>query len=220
MKKLFLTSAGLPKETRDIFLEFFGKDPKGSKVAFIPTASDPEENKSYLERDKKVLKEIGFEIKEVDLKNENEQSLLEKISDCDIIFVEGGNTYYLLDHVRKSGFNKALNKLLDQGKIYVGVSAGSYIACATIEAAGWKHTDPDRNVVNLKDLTALKLVPFIITAHYNREKYRVAVKDGAAKSKYPVVALYDTQAIKVEGDKYQVVGNGKREFFNGFREKL
>jgi dipeptidase E len=216
MRKLFLTSAGLPKETRSIFLEFFGKDPKESKVAFIPTASDPEENKSYLERDKKVLEEIGFEIKEVDLKNENEKSLLEKMSDCDIIFVEGGNTYYLLDQVRKSGFDKVIIKLLDQGKIYVGVSAGSYIVCPTIEQAGWKHTDPDRNIPGLKDLTAMNLVPFLISAHYNRKKYREAVENGVGTTKYPVVVLYDTQAIKVEGDKYQVVGNGKREFFNGF----
>lgn len=218
-RKLFLTSAGLPPETRDIFLEFFGKDPRKSKVAFISTASDPEENKSYLDRDRKILIEIGFEIKEVDLKNENENSLLEKMADCDIIFVEGGNTYYLLDQLRKSDFDKVLIKLLDQGKIYVGVSAGSYIAAPTIESAGWKHTDPDRNIVKLKDLTGLNLVPFVITAHYNREKYRVAVGAGAAKSKYPVVALYDTQAIKVEGDKYEVIGIGKREFFNGFKEK-
>ena len=142
------------------------------------------------------------------------------ISFCDIIYVNGGNTYYLLDKVRKSGFDKIIGELLDQGKIYVGVSAGSYLASPTIEAAGWKHTDPDRNVVKLKDLTALNLVPFIITAHYNRKKYRVAVSAGAAKSKYPVVALYDSQAVQVEGDKYKIVGEGKREFFNGFVEKL
>lgn len=220
MKKLFLTSAGLPEETRNIFLEFFGKNPKQSKVVFIPTAADPEENKSYLDRDKKNLQKIGFEIKDVDLKNENKQFLLEKMSDCDIIFVEGGNTYYLLEQVRKSGFDKVVSKLLDRGKIYVGVSAGSYIVCPTIEAAGWKRTDPDKNVVEIEDLTALNLVPFIITAHYNREKYRVAVEGGVAKIKYPVVALYDTQAVQVEGDKYKVVGEGPREFFNGFREKI
>jgi len=217
-RKLFLTSAGLPKETKDIFLNFLRKTPGRTNVAFIPAASDPEENKSYVERDKKTLQDIGFKIKEIDLKNENKKSLLNKMSECDIIFIEGGNTYYLLDQIRKSGFDKIIGQLLNEGKIYVGVSAGSYIAAPTIEAAGWKHTDPDRNAVKLKDSTALNLVPFIVTAHYNREKYRVAVEAGVEKSKYPVVALYDTQAVQVEGDKYQIVGEGRKEFFNGFKE--
>lgn len=213
MRKLFLTSNGLPEETRSIFLKFFGKNPKQSKVAFIPTASDPEGNKSYVEKDKKVLREIGFEIREVDLKNENELSLLEKMSDCDIIFVEGGNTFYLLDKVRKSGFDKVIGKLLDQGKIYVGVSAGSYIACSTIEAAGWKHAD--RNLLNLIDLAALNLVPFLISAHFE-ESMRTVIAN--VKTKYPYVALYDTQAILVEGGKYKVIGSGPKEFFNEFEE--
>ncbi len=219
MRKLFLTSDGLPEGLKDIFLEFLGKDPKSMKVAFIPTAAKPEIDKSFVDRVKKELNKMGMEVFEVDFEEEDQKSLKNRLSDCDIIYVNGGNTYYLLDKVRKSGFDKIIGELLDKGKIYVGVSAGSYIACPNIEQAGWKKRDTDRNVVDLDDLTALNLVPFMITAHYNREKYRVAVVDGVAKSKYPVVALRDSQAVQVEGDKYKVVGKGRREFFNGFKEK-
>lgn len=220
MKKLFLSSAGLGPETKEAFLKLLGKDPKETKIAFIPTASDKEENTSYVDRDKSAFLQMGFEIKMVDLKNKDEEALRDEISDCDVIFVEGGNTYYLLDQTRKSGFDKVVKDFIEKGKIYFGVSAGTYIACPTIEHSGWRKTDPDNNEVKLEDLTALNLVPFIITAHYNRAKYQEGVEAGAAKSQYPVVALYDTQAILVEDNKYKVVGTGPKEFFNGFKERL
>lgn len=66
--------------------------------------------------------------------------------------------------MKKSGFDELLSDLLQRGVLYVEVSAGSYVACPTIEAANWKHAD--RNIVGLEDLAGLTLVPFILTAHF------------------------------------------------------
>lgn len=217
MRKLFLTSAGFKPETKDYFLKMLDKDPKETLAAFIPTAAGPEKDKSYVQWTIDQIEELGMKTKTIDLVDENEQSLLEKLSECNVIIVNGGNTFFLLDWVRKSGFDQVMPKLLNQGKIYVGISAGSYIVCPTIEASTWKHAD--NNVVNLKDLTGLYLVDFIISAHYEKDKHYQIVKDGASKSKFPVVALTDKQAIVIENDKYKVVGTGERNFFNGFKEK-
>jgi len=119
--------------------------------------------------------------------------------------------------MRKSGFDKLLPKLLEESKLYVGVSAGSYIVCPTIEAATWKH--PERNRIRLKDLTGLNLVPFLLTAHFE-EKYRPILEKASKTTKYHIVALYDTQAVLVENSKYKIVGKGKKEFFNNFKERL
>lgn len=217
MRKLFLSSGGLNEFTKKYFLELVGKNPEDILVGYIPTASDAEERKDYVEYDLNYLKQNKISSKIIDLKNENEKSLYDKFSDVDVIMVEGGNTFYLLDWMRKSGFDKIINKLLDEGKIYFGISAGSYVACPTIEAATWKRAD--RNVINLKDLTGLNLVPFIISAHYDREKYYQALIGGVNLTKLSVVALTDKQAIVVEGDNCKVVGEGERNFFNGFEEK-
>ncbi len=147
-------------------------------------------------------------------KTQNE--LNEELANKDIILVEGGNTFYLLHHVRKSGFDKILPGLLNDGKLYVGISAGSYIACPTIEAATWKHAG--RNKVGLKDLTALNLVPFLISAHFE-EKYRTIIEQASMKTIYPIVALRDSQAILVENGNYELVGKRDKNFFNGFNER-
>lgn len=216
-KKLFLTSAGLVKETRDVFLKLLSTAPSEVTLAFIPTAADPEEDKGFVEKDKKLISEIGMKIQEIDLKDENEQSLLQKLSPFQAIYVEGGNTFYLLDWVRKSGFDKVLQKLTDEGKIYVGVSAGSILAGPDIELSNWKH-DWDKNIVNLQDLTGLNLVSFAISPHFIEDD-RTLLEQKSKTVNYPIVALNDTQAILVNGGHVKIVGVGEKVSFNNFSER-
>jgi len=209
--KLFLTSAGLPPETTEAFLKLLNKKPEKTKVCFITTASHPEENKWYVEKDRERLSEMGFKLTELDLKEENEESLKNKLINFDVIFVEGGNTFYLLKYVRESGFDKALKLFLDKGGIYLGVSAGSMITGLNIESAGWKHAD--RNIVDWKDLTGLNLVPFVIAPHIDETNIE-ATKECASKVNYPVIALSDKQAILVENGTQRIVGEGEKYIFN------
>lgn len=214
MIKLFLTSAGLVPEVASDFLKLIDRDPKDMAVAFVPTAADPECNKFYVGKSRRQIKRLGFSLFDVDLKKQTKESLTEELSKADVIFVNGGNTYYLLDQMRKSGFTEIIENLLDQGKIYVGVSAGSYVASPTIEAAGWKHAD--RNVVNMTDLSAINLVPFIITAHFE-EKLKPIIEQSAKKASYPTVVLTDQQAVRVEDDKYEIVGVGNKLTFGNIK---
>ena len=209
--KLFLTSAGLPPETTEEFLRLLNKKPEETNLCFIATASEPEENKWYVDKDRKRLAELGFKITEIDLKQENEDSLKDKFKKFDVIYVEGGNTFYLLKYVRKSGFDKALLDFLNENKIYVGVSAGSIIAGPSIELAGWKNID--KNIINLKDLSGLSLVPFAIFPHFEKSHTELLEKE-VEKISYPVIALSDEQAVLIDGRTKKIVGVGEKSIFN------
>jgi len=209
--KLFLTSAGLPPETTLDFLNLLNKKPEKTRVCFIATASDLEKDKKYVEKDKERLSELGFKVTELDLKQENEKSLNNKLGKFDVIFVEGGNTFYLLKCVRESGFDEAIRLFLDKGGIYVGVSAGSIIAGLNIESAGWKHAD--RNIVKLKNLVGLKLVPLVISPHTDDSNID-AIEKCAKRASYTTVALTDKQAILVKNKAWQIVGPGEKIIFN------
>ena len=215
---LLLTSAGIVPEVRDYFISVLSKKKhEENRVAFVTTAAYGEsKNPAWMEKDRQLLRECGIKhIEDLDLKDKTKKDLERILSDKDIIFVNGGNTFYLLKWVRESGFGKVLPHFLKRGGLYVGVSAGSYIACPTIEAATWKHQD--RNRVGITDFTALNFVSFLITAHFE-EKYRTIVDQVTKSTKYPIVALSDTQAVLVQEDKIKVVGVGKREYWNGFKE--
>lgn len=213
--KLFLTSAGLSPETTEAFLKLLNKKPEETKVCFIATASyakHPKGDAFYVKEDRRRLSELGFKmITELDLRKEKEESLRDKLRDFDVIFVSGGNTFYLLKYVRTSGFNKVLKAFLDKGGIYVGESAGSIIVCKDISSAGWEP-DWDENIVRLKDLRGLGLIDFIVSPHY-KPKYEAIIKEEKRKVPYPVIALTDLQAVLVEDDNIQFIGPGEFKKF-------
>ena len=215
--KLLLTSQGIQEEIRTTFLSLLSKPPKDILVSFITTeAYGEDKHPTWLNVYKDQLRECGiFNIEDLDLKDKTEDYLNTNLFNKDIIFVNGGNSFYLLDQVKKSGFDKIIRSFKSINKIYLGVSAGTYIACPTIEQATWNHQD--KNNYEIKDLSALNLIPFIITAHYI-DSYKSIIKKAATITEYPIVALNDHQAILVENNRYKLVGDNAKNFFNNFRE--
>jgi dipeptidase E len=215
MTKLLLTSQGM--NIQEEIIKILPQSPNKLKIAYIITASTPEKDKKYISNDRQSLIDLGFCIEDVDICGKNEQELRSMLQDKDIVFVQGGATFYLLKQAKLSGFDNAVRELVAQGKIYIGISAGSSIACPTIESSTWKRKD--RNHFGLLDLDALNLVPFLISNHF-KESERTLIENGVISTTYPVVALHDTQAVLVIDGKWKIVGEGKREFYNGFKETL
>ncbi len=210
--KLFLTSTGLPPEITEAFLQLLRKKPEEATVCYIATAADPEEDKWFVEKDKERLTELGFKIIEIDLKLENERSLSGSLANVDVVFVEGGNTFYLMKYIRESGFDKAIKRFLDNGGIYLGVSAGSYVVCPDISPAQWKHAE-DENKVGLKELLGLGLVDFYVSPHYLPE-HETIINENKDKVSYPIYALTDLQAISVEDGDVKFIGPGEFKKFH------
>jgi dipeptidase E len=202
MKIILLTSGGM--HVKKEIMKILPKKPNEIKLAHIITASLVEKNTSYVNREIIEFKKIGFKVEDIDIKGKNEKELDNLLKDKDIIYVQGGNTFYLLKCAKESGFDKVVKKLISKGVIYIGVSAGSYIACPTIEMAKWKHRD--RNSYGLTDLTALNLVPFLLSVHYKPE-FRDILEKEISKTKYPVKILNDNQAILIKDSKVRLVGD-------------
>lgn len=204
MKIILLTSAGM--DVREEILKILPKPANQIKIAHIITASKVEENLSYLEKENRIMRELRFDVENIDIEGKDEKELRALLNDKDIIYVQGGNTFYLLKHVKESGFDKVVKELIGKGVIYIGVSAGSYIACPTIEMAYWKY--PDRNTVGLADLTGLNLVPFLLSVHFKPE-YAPVLKQEISTTNYPVKILTDDQAILVKDGDVKLVGRGE-----------
>jgi len=181
----------LPKPAREL------------KLAFIPTAGDPYgDDKPWMDADRAMLVGLGFKVEDFDLKNKTEDETRKALSKFDVIFVAGGNTFYLLKEARQSGFLKVAKELVKKSMVYIGSSAGSYLACPTIEAAGWRGSD--RKIVDIDDLTAIGFVNFILVAHYTDER-REMVEQGKRTTKYEVITLADNEFIKSDGQKYEKI---------------
>jgi dipeptidase E len=203
MRTLLLMSSGsfFTGQASKIVPEIF----QNINIAHVITASKGVTDLSYLERHRQNMTELGWKFEEIDLDGKNEQQLRQLFKDKNIIYVEGGNAFYLLKSVRESGFDKVVKDLINQGVVYAGSSAGAYLACPTIEMSAWKKKHHDYGVT---DLTALHLVPFLLFAHYSSE-FEEMLKQKISQTSYPVRVLTNDQAILVQDDKVKFVGQGK-----------
>lgn len=202
MKTLLLTSAGF--EVKDEIIKILPKPPKELKLVHITTASKDEISNNYVKNETRLMKKLGFQVAEGDIAGLNESGVRTLLRDVDIIYVQGGNTYWLLKYIKESGFDKVVKELVEKGVIYIGVSAGSYIAGPSIEQSNWKH---DHEKYGLSDLTGMSLVPFMLFVHYIPE-YKKLLQEKITKTDYEFKILTDDQAILVQGENYKLVGQG------------
>ncbi|MEK7061740.1 MAG: Type 1 glutamine amidotransferase-like domain-containing protein [Patescibacteria group bacterium] len=205
-KILLLTSSGMAG-TKEEILSVLSKPPDKVRVAHIITASKAEKDTAYVDKDKELMQEAGFNVEDIDIEGKNKKQLMKILQVVDVIYVQGGNTFYLLLQMRKSGFNKIIKKLLKRGIIYIGVSAGSVVAGKTIETASW-GSNPDEKVVKLMSLKGLKLIKSNIFVHYKLEDEEM-IKQKPKRVKKKLRILTDEQALFVFDKKIILVGEGE-----------
>ena len=203
MKIIILASSGdfIASTNIDNFLP---KPLNESRILYITTASKKVNDDSYVEKTRQKIGELSFSYTEIDIAGKTEEELKKALSLCDIVYVEGGNTFYLLKAVRDSGFDKAVKEAIDNGVVYWGVSAGSYIACPSIVMATWSDRF-DR--FGVTDWSAMNFVPFLIKAHYTPDNLD-SLKRNAKDLQFPMRLLNDKQAVIVRGGEAQLIGGG------------
>lgn len=201
MTKLLLTSTGLANQKiTNQFLQIIDKPVSQIKIIFVPTASRSEEELKYVDESKKELLDLGILENNIKTLNLNKPASFQEVEDFDVIYVCGGNTFYLLKKVRETGFDKVIIEFAKTDKLYFGVSAGSILVCPNIDIA----SPFDENDVNLKDLTGLNLTNIIVSPHYKDEE-KTIIDNFKKKSQHEVVPLTDEQALLVIDGETKIV---------------
>lgn len=232
--KLLLTSNGFfDTSVEKDFWDLVGNR-KNLKVAIIPTASDPIEwvpetpgSKKYIAKlirpndagegkgkDYLYFKSKGFDVIIADLK-EDPEILRKKLENVDVIDVPGGDPNYLVDWAKKANLGTYLRDLLERGVVYLGTSAGSQLVLQDFGLTWW---DPVK--WEGEDHAGLGIVDFVLIPHQKesdpekkmealitRKKYLQSIIDFPWK----VYLLQDGQAIKVDGDKIEHIGERVKE---------
>jgi dipeptidase E len=171
MKKLFLASSF--KDVANIFADF-EKDLKGKTVTFIPTASKVEKVVFYVNSGKKALQKLGLIIDELDISTASNDEINSKLRNNDFIYITGGNTFFLLQELKKTGADKIIIDEINKGKLYIGESAGAIVTSANVEYA--KKMDDVKKAPNLTEFSGLNLVDFYVIPHYTNFPFEKTVE--------------------------------------------
>lgn len=198
-KKIVLTSCGIVnRELKNQFLKLLNKNICDVRVLYITTAVDGEDDSdtSWIDEEYKTILDLGIRkenIKEYKMDYDIDLSLY------DMIYMMGGNTFYLLKKIRDTKFDIKLKEAINNGIIYVGSSAGSIILGNIIELA----LPYDNNDVNLYDFTGLKIVDGIIVPHANRKQEFIKEKQEQYEDK--IYAICDNHGIIINKDQLKEI---------------
>lgn len=203
--KLFLASTVKHEQTLSDLENFVGGSFTDKSIAYIPTASNGEFfGKWKGGRSIQVAQELNpksFDI--VELESFSYQDIASKFLEVDIIWMAGGMAGYLLYWIRRSQFDKLLPKLLDQGKIYVGSSAGSMVMSQSIKASEWILGDLEPGA---QLLPGLGYIDYEIYPHYE-EKWDDEIKaNWNSEAGEKLCLLKDGEAITVVDDEAKILG--------------
>ena len=185
MRKILLTSSGFETERiLEIFRGLFTKEPCEIKALFIPTAAN-NPNGVGIEVLPKCMNDLlksGILSEHIRVFDLHRNMDIDELRQYDIVYFTGGSPQYLLERINNTGFNKSLEKYIDNGGVYVGVSAGSIIATTGM---------PD----------SLKLINCTLSVHTLS-----GTKNGLINTaENPHIDLTGENVILILGDKFEVM---------------
>ncbi len=207
MKRLFLTSSTnfvSQHLVQHVDLE------KESKLVFINTPAEIEEgDKQWLADDKQSLVDAGFSVSDYSITGKNSGQIKTDLSSFDLIYVSGGNTFYMLQQSLETGFFDVVRDLvINKNKIYIGTSAGSIIAGPKLPEylldLGEENVDE-----KLIEGEGYGFVNFIVLPHWGSDAFKdLYLKSRLSKiyqkDQHPLLILTDQQYVKVVDDQIEI----------------
>ena len=191
MKTLFLASYFAAVE--NLFRQFLKQHFLLHKVLFIPTAGNVESYVEYIDEAKNIFHKLGFEVDVLDIAQETEEVIKEKLNHTPSLYISGGNTFYLLQELKRKHLLPHIKKRIDEGMLYLGESAGAIITASDIEY----------------NYSALNLVDFAIVPHYGEFPFEESSEKTVQiyQSKLNLLPLTNSQAVIVDEDNYTIQTN-------------
>jgi len=165
-----------------------------TKILFIPTAAMQDKYKAMeiSDRLQNELLQMGVLPDNITTHDVDGSLTEHDVMAFDVVYFTGGNTPYLAKRVREAAFDEIIKKFVYANKVYVGMSAGSYLAMINFNVDGLKESSP-------MDFAGLGLINAYFTVHCepgtpNRTDFPL-----------PHISLNTNQAIAVRWDGYEVI---------------
>lgn len=174
--------------------------PGAPRVGFVAAATSIYPSAPWVDADRAALTSVGLDLVEVDLTVLSGDALADAVSDLDAIYLAGGNTFALLHHLRRSGLDRLLPGLLDDGLLYLGASAGAAVAGLDVEPLSLM--DDPSEAPPLDSTRGLGLVDLVLLPHADGmlPPYPSSLVERIVSTygdRFPIQRIDDDQALLV-----------------------
>lgn len=191
---IILIGGGSNKEIDKYLLSLVDKP----NILFIAHGNKYEEA-AYKNFRSVYYKEYGANTRLLRRKNLNNMDYVnDLINDCNIIYIDGGNTKELLDLWKSTSFDKVIK---NSNKILVGKSAGA-IALCYMGVSDYKESA-------LSDIKGLNLIDIIISPHYELEDRQKYLTELSKKYNNKCYGIESDSGLIIEDNKFIKIGKIK-----------
>ncbi|MCB7451167.1 Type 1 glutamine amidotransferase-like domain-containing protein [Veillonella parvula] len=176
-----------------------------NKIVFIPTAGNVEPYTGYIDEGVEMLKSLGYELEIIDISKYDEDYLKNKLSKTECICISGGNTFYLLQELKKKNLIGLLYERIKEGLFYIGESAGAIIMSENIE---YSQMMDDKSIASeLDDYTGVNVFNHYVLPHIGEYPFEESTQKILEnyQDKISLVAINNSEAILVNDSGYTVV---------------
>ncbi len=196
MKKVVLFSSLTKVNIEKITSLLFPKTIENKTFAFMPSDGLVNCKQEYIDQWENISHKFNADFVVIDNLAENIEEEKSKLESSNILVISGGNTFKLLENLRKSGLDKAVHKFTHKENFVLsGYSAGALVLTPSIEICNLPKYDENLN--GITDLTGLGIVRFEIFPHYMPKDENV-VQDYSKTTKLQVNTISDDGFIELD----------------------
>lgn len=191
-------------------MDLVGKNkPEDVRIALIENAADvyEEGNKGWVYESRNAIAAHGFQVDVVDLEEYRlgKQGLLHRLEDADVVWLGGGNTYYLRWILKETRADSIIAELVKRGKMYGGGSAGAIVAGPTIQF--FEPADDPSSAPEII-LDGLNLTQIVVVPHWANDKYGHVmgpIEQRLKDAGYATLHITDEEALVIDGSNQKVI---------------
>lgn len=175
-----------------------------NKIVFIPTAGNVEPYTGYIDEGIEMLKSLGYEVEILDITKFDETYLKDKFLKTECICISGGNTFYLLQEIKRKNLVEVLLKRIKEGLFYIGESAGAIIMSENIE---YSQLMDDKSIASeLDDYTGVNVFDHYVLPHIGEYPFEESTQKILEnyQDKISLVAINNSEGILVNDSGYTI----------------
>ena len=105
---------------------------------------------------------MGLIVDELEISTAAHLDIINKLEKNDYIYITGGNTFFLLQEMNRTGAGNLIKTQINAGKLFIGESAGAILVAPDIEYA--RDTDNPLAAPQLKTFEALNIICLLYTS--------------------------------------------------------
>jgi len=213
--KIILSGGGSGKDSQELDKLFASLLNKSKPLLYIPVAIDHIKHpySDCLKWLKSTFDKLN--ISKYEMWSEKDLKKSQKINPLKFsgIYIGGGNTPYLLNKLKNTGFWNFLKKAIKLNIPIYGGSAGAIIFSKSIVLSLYE----DKNWVEIKNLNGMNILNnYELTAHYKTKNKNKMIELSKKHNLNPIIALSEKNGLYINNNKILLIGQEPAKiFYNG-----